>query len=67
MTRVEPSGSVRDTPPGPDDAGSNLDDPRVVLEIGPGIEWFCEPELVGWRTTAGGFDGPLDHQVFPYD
>lgn len=34
---------------------------RVAVEIGAGIEWLCEPELVGWRTSAGGYDGPLHH------
>lgn len=40
-------------------------DHRITVEVGRGVEWLCEAEMVGWRTTASGFGGPVDVQVLP--
>ena len=55
--------TTEETQPGSEDPCDK--DERVAIEVGRGVEWLCEPEMVGWRTTAGGCDGPLDLPVLP--
>ena len=55
--------ATEDAPPSPDEP-SDVDD-RIAIEVGRGVEWLCEPEVVGWRSTAGGHDGLIGYVVLP--
>lgn len=46
-------------------AEPRTEDRRIALEIAPGIEWLCEPEMVGWHTAAAGHDDVADFLILP--
>ena len=63
QTAKERAVATEDTPPGPD--GPTGEDERVAVEVGRGVEWLCEPGMVGWRTAASGYGWLLDHAAQP--